>query len=110
MKYHENTNPLARNCVGCAYSGQASSMVHCAYIFIVGQRRPCPPGDACTVRVSAGRGRPRKVLVHDGQVHSITEWGAILGISAHTIRDRLRRGASAAEALATSAKGSKEDG
>ena len=99
MKEHGNSNPLAGNCVGCVFSGQASSFVHCAYNFITGERRPCPPGDKCTVRRNRKRGRRGKLLVHDGQKHSISEWGEILNIKPKTIRNRLDKGKSVEEAL-----------
>lgn len=39
------------NCADCVYKGMAGELPHCAYIFKTGQRRPCPPGDECTVKV-----------------------------------------------------------
>ena len=46
------TEKINSNCVDCVYQGKvAGGDVHCAYIFKVGKRRPCPPGDECTVKV-----------------------------------------------------------
>lgn len=45
-----------KNCVDCAYRGSISGVyVHCAYIFATGHKRPCPPGDECTVKVGCRR-------------------------------------------------------
>ncbi len=46
------------NCYDCRYfGGKAENAWCCNYIFIAGQRRPCPPGDGCTVKLPG----PRKV-------------------------------------------------
>lgn len=46
---------MQRPCIGCAYFGGENSVNNsCNYIFIVGKRRPCPPGKDCTVK------KPRK--------------------------------------------------
>ena len=42
-------NPNSKYCEGCIYF-QGDSMRCCNYIFIVGNRRPCPPGKDCTVK------------------------------------------------------------
>ena len=44
-------------CDNCVYSGCLgySHMRVCNYLLVTNKRRPCPPGDACTVNV------PRKV-------------------------------------------------
>ncbi len=45
------------NCDNCFYWRMMNSGGHrfCAYMFITDKRRPCPPGEGCTVKV------PRKV-------------------------------------------------
>lgn len=48
------------NCSDCFYRGSMGdgSIPYCRYIFMTNQRRPCPPGDGCTVKVK--RKVPRK--------------------------------------------------
>ena len=41
------------SCKGCAYAAQLSGAWCCDYLQIVGHRRPCPPGEGCTVRKAA---------------------------------------------------------
>ena len=41
------------SCKGCAYAAQLSGAWCCDYLQIVGHRRPCPPGEGCTVRKTA---------------------------------------------------------
>lgn len=44
------------NCKGCKYFGGHSEGAKCCnYIFDVGMKRPCPPGDECTVKVPIKR-------------------------------------------------------
>lgn len=46
-----------RPCEGCRYASGAS----CDYYLITGRRRPCPPGQDCTVKEPARRHKaPRK--------------------------------------------------
>lgn len=44
---------MANNCSDCFYCGKLSSgsVPYCRYIFMTNQKRPCPPGDGCTVKV-----------------------------------------------------------
>lgn len=44
-------------CAGCIYHCVLSGYNACDYIFIVGTRRPCPPGKLCTVKKAAERTR-----------------------------------------------------
>lgn len=44
------------NCEDCFYRRRVGETFCCHYIFMTNERRPCPPGDACTVKV------PRKVM------------------------------------------------
>lgn len=44
------------NCNGCVY--WAKTTRSCDYIFVEDRMRPCPPGDACTVRLT-----PREVAM-----------------------------------------------
>ena len=39
------------NCDNCYYSQKAGDARICGYIFMTNHRRPCEPGDACTVKV-----------------------------------------------------------
>ena len=42
---------MQKPCIGCAYFGGENNLNNsCNYIFIVGKRRPCPPGKDCTVK------------------------------------------------------------
>ena len=44
------------NCRDCKYFyGYTDFDVCCNYIFVTGRRRPCPPGDGCTVKVKRKR-------------------------------------------------------
>ena len=44
------------NCHDCKYFyGNTDFDVCCNYIFVTGRRRPCPPGDGCTVKVKRKR-------------------------------------------------------
>lgn len=38
------------SCKGCAYAVYLSGAWCCDYLQIAGHRRPCPPGEGCTVR------------------------------------------------------------
>lgn len=38
------------SCKGCAYAALLSGMWCCDYLSMTGHRRPCPPGEGCTVR------------------------------------------------------------
>ena len=46
-----DSNPLGRNCIDCAYHGKVYHYVLCNYLEKGGTMRPCPGGDACTVKV-----------------------------------------------------------
>ena len=41
------------SCKGCAYAVYLSGAWCCDYLQIAGHRRPCPPGEGCTVRKAA---------------------------------------------------------
>lgn len=41
------------SCKGCVYAVLLSGAWCCDYLQIVGHRRPCPPGEDCTVRKAA---------------------------------------------------------
>ena len=38
------------SCKGCAYAALLSGAWCCDYLSMTGHRRPCPPGEGCTVR------------------------------------------------------------
>ena len=42
--------PLDKHCEGCVYY-QGQLIKTCNYIFEKGERRPCPPGKGCTVKL-----------------------------------------------------------
>ena len=43
---------MANNCATCFFHGKCGGMICCDYLHKTGHRRPCPPGDACTVKVA----------------------------------------------------------
>lgn len=52
---------MANPCATCFYHSKCAGMVCCGYLNKTGHRRPCDPGEACTVRVPYRRGHyPRK--------------------------------------------------
>jgi len=53
-------NPYMKYCKGCYYyGGGCETTATCNYIFIVGHRRPCPPGKDCTVKKAKRKPRQR---------------------------------------------------
>ena len=48
------------SCKGCVYAAALSGEWFCDYLSITGHRRPCPPGEGCTVRVEAEKDPKRK--------------------------------------------------
>lgn len=44
---------VTSNCSDCWYHGklQSGDVPYCRYIFMTNQKRPCPAGDDCTVKV-----------------------------------------------------------
>lgn len=53
-------NAMGKQCKGCAYAVRLSLAWCCDYLSLTGHRRPCPPGEACTVRKEAERD-PKKI-------------------------------------------------
>lgn len=49
------------NCDDCFYYRSANLDRYCAYIFVEHKRRPCPPGDECTVKIRRKVNRRKKV-------------------------------------------------
>ena len=47
-------------CKGCVYRGKTSGDTTCEYILIEKKRRPCKPGDGCTVRVLGKKDRKKQ--------------------------------------------------
>ncbi len=45
---------VSDNCKGCAYAVRLSGDWCCDYLNLTGRRRPCPPGEECTVRAEGG--------------------------------------------------------
>lgn len=53
-----------KRCRDCVYGWKS----YCTYILITGHRRPCPPGDECTVRITIKDARQRiRQRSFDGQ-------------------------------------------
>lgn len=50
------------NCDNCFYCGrlEGGALPYCKYYFMTNQRRPCPPGDGCTVKVGRKVNRRKK--------------------------------------------------
>lgn len=42
---------MANNCATCFCHGKCAVLIYCRFLFMTGQRRTCPPGDGCTVKV-----------------------------------------------------------
>lgn len=52
---------MTRRCKGCIFAGKIDNALYCNYTGIMGVSRPCPPGDACTIKTTGKqRGRPAK--------------------------------------------------
>ena len=61
---------MAKNyCDDCVYGGVITGLKTrcCNYFLATGQRRPCPPGEGCTVKVGRKVNRRRKKVTKDGQ-------------------------------------------
>ena len=41
----------SRNCIDCWYRTRFGVDFACGYLLKTGQRRPCPAGDGCTVKI-----------------------------------------------------------
>lgn len=56
-------------CDNCVYSGSLTGLNTrcCNYLLATNQRRPCPPGPGCTVKVSREVKRRRKKCEKDGK-------------------------------------------
>ena len=49
---------MDRHCLNCHYyQGNSESDMCCCYMLITDMRRPCPPGQGCTVRIKRKRQR-----------------------------------------------------
>ena len=49
----EKVNVCSKNCVNCRYFQKLYDYCHCCnYFLATGERRPCPAGDGCTVKVT----------------------------------------------------------
>ena len=57
------------NCDNCVYSGSihGSYLRCCNYFLATNQRRPCPPGEGCTVKVGREVKRRKKKVSKDGK-------------------------------------------
>lgn len=54
-----------KNCQNCIYfQGTSDCVCTCDYILITGRKRPCDPGEGCTVKVK--RRRKRKMSTDKG--------------------------------------------
>ena len=52
-------------CYGCYfYGGRWATTKCCNYFLITGQRRPCPPGKECTVRIGKESTRRKAMTVN----------------------------------------------
>lgn len=48
------------NCDNCVYRGTIYNLSCCNYYFMTNQRRPCPPGEACTAKAARSVYRKRE--------------------------------------------------
>lgn len=55
-------------------------------------------------RAQANNRRNNKILEYNGERHTLSEWGDIVGIKSHTIGERLRKGWSVEKTLSTPVK------
>lgn len=99
-------------CDDCFYCRRIyqSGPRYCAYLMITNERRPCPPGDECTVKVPIEVKRRKKAeerknsikLTYKGETKTLNEWAAIFDINRSTLHDRIKkRGWSVERALET---------
>jgi len=53
------------SCKGCFYGKKftALALTYCDYLCMTGKRRPCPPGEGCTVRITANPYKPKAFTV-----------------------------------------------
>lgn len=53
---------MKNNCDNCVYYAKMRSGSHryCTFLFRTGHRRPCPPGEGCTVKVGRVVNRRKK--------------------------------------------------
>ena len=49
-----------KHCDDCWFRGKVAGMPCCDYIFKTGHPRPCPPGEACTEKISRRVNRRKK--------------------------------------------------
>lgn len=53
-----------KHCVGCVYFyGDYEVNRCCNYIFVHGEKRPCPPGKDCTERREKKKNRRRNLIL-----------------------------------------------
>ena len=70
VKANQNNRRHDANCKDCKYSMIISwegTFYACDYMGMTGKRRPCEPGDGCTVKVKLN-GQRRKVRPDGGRV------------------------------------------
>ena len=57
---HKKEDP----CEGCCYYGGYAKAVRCCnYYLITGNRRPCPQGEGCTVRIDGGNAKRKPMKI-----------------------------------------------
>lgn len=88
-------------CKGCIYLGAAGNYPVCNYLLATKQRRPCPAGAGCTVKVSKSKGvrktvkrvtwdeRRARALLAEGK--SDIETADMVGIAVSTLRSWKQR-------------------
>jgi hypothetical protein len=55
-----NNDTRSQKCMNCKYYyGSYDFSIVCNYLFVTGRKRPCEPGDKCTVMIP--RKRKRKI-------------------------------------------------
>lgn len=71
------------SCKGCVYGVRLDGDWCCDFLSQTGHRRPCPPGDACTVRVDEAQEERR-----GGRLRERSWSGAALALYARGLSDR----------------------
>lgn len=52
-----------KKCTNCRYHANVSGTVCCDYLYKTGHRRPCPPGDECTVSIPMRRKKAKNSAI-----------------------------------------------
>lgn len=62
-------------CKDCVYYGRAGAEPICEYILLEQRRRPCPPGEGCTVKIVGGADDMKQKLWDEVRARQLYEGG-----------------------------------